>query len=221
MLCPNGYPEHLVSQTLSLRESWPRETLKAVLRGVQQDVEKEKNEDYFEVLHAPYVRGFSESLQRKLRKVQIGFVPKKRETLYTQLCKLKQKVNFEDCKDVVYSVPCVKCGLRYMGETGQHFNDRRKQHERDVRNKKSTSGLYMHSKRGEGHVANWEKVVYVEREKHWMARKVKEAILINAVNPTKKIEADGVLNLEKGYEVDPIWSGFNEDFRAMLEEKFK
>ena len=71
----NGYPEHLVSQTL--RESWPRETLKAVLRGVQQDVEKEKNEDYFEVLHAPYVRGFSESLQRKLRKVQIGFVPKK------------------------------------------------------------------------------------------------------------------------------------------------
>jgi hypothetical protein len=77
----NGYPEHLVSQTL--RESWPRETLKAVLRGVQQDVEKEKNEDYFEVLHAPYVRGFSESLQRKLRKVQIGFVPKKRETLHS------------------------------------------------------------------------------------------------------------------------------------------
>ena len=108
-----------------------------------------------------------------------------------------------------------------MGETGQHFNDRRKQHERDVRNKKSTSGLYMHSKRGAGHVANWEKVVYVEREKHWMARKVKEAILINTVNPTKKIEADGVLNLGKGYEVDPICSGFNEDFRAMLEEKFK
>ena len=77
----NGYPEHLVSKTL--RESWPRETLKAVLRGVQQDVEKEKNEDYFEVLHAPYVRGFSESLQRKLRKVQIGFVPKKRDTVHS------------------------------------------------------------------------------------------------------------------------------------------
>ena len=58
-------------------------------------------------------------------------------------------------------------------------------------------------------------------EKHWMARKVKEAILINAVNPMKKIEADGVLNLEKGCEVHPIWSGFNEDFRVMLEEKFK
>ena len=104
---------------------------------------------------------------------------------------------------------------------GQHFCDRRKQHRRDVNNKKSTSGLYMHSKRGEGYLPDWKKAVYVEREKHWMARKVKEAILINAVNPTKKIEADGVLNLEKGYEVDPIWSGFIRNFRAMLEEKFK
>ena len=66
----NGYPEHLVSQTL--RESWPCETLKAVLRGVQQDVEGENNESYFEVLHAPYVRGFSEGLQSKLTKFRLG-----------------------------------------------------------------------------------------------------------------------------------------------------
>jgi len=122
---------------------------------------------------------------------------------------------------VVYSVPCVKCGLRYLGKTGQHFCDRKKQHKRDVKNKKSISGLYMHSKTGEGHLENWEKVVYVEREKHWMARKVKEAILVNAVNPTKKIEAGGILNLEERYEVDPIWSDFNGDFRAMLGEKFR
>ena len=89
-----------------------------------------------------------------------------------------------------------------------------------MNNNKSFSGLYMHSKRGSGHLADWEKVVYVEREKHWTVRKVKEAVLINAVNPTKKIEAGGILNLEKGYEVDPIWSDFSGDFRAMLEEKF-
>ena len=80
----------------------------------------------------------------------------------------------------------------------------------------------MHFLRGVGGgLQDFPPAVYVEREKHWMARKVKEAILINAVNPTKKIEADGVLNLEKRYEVDPIWSGFNEDFRVMLEDKFK
>ena len=72
----NGYPEHLVV-TKTLNESWPRETLKAMLKGVQQDVQVENDKDFCEVLHAPYVKGFSEGLQRKLRKLQIGLVLKK------------------------------------------------------------------------------------------------------------------------------------------------
>ena len=64
-------------------------------------------------------------------------------------------------------------------------------------------------------------VAYAEREMHWMAIQAKEALPINAVNPTKKIEAGGILNLEQRYEVDVIWSGFNREFRAMLEEKTK
>ena len=130
----------------TIKESWAQETLKAALKGIQQDVEAEKNGDYCEVLHAPYVKGFSEGLQRKLRKVNIGFVPKRGETLYTGLCKLKQKVCFEDCKDVVSSVPCAECGLRCLGETGQHFCERRKQHERDIKNRKTTNGFYEHSR---------------------------------------------------------------------------
>ena len=74
-------------------------------------MEVENGKDYFEVLHAPYVKGFTEGLQRRLRKLNIGFVPKRRETIYTNLCKLKQKVEFEGCKDVIYSVPCKKCGV--------------------------------------------------------------------------------------------------------------
>ena len=107
------------------------ETLKAVLKGVQQDVEAENEKEYFEVLHAPYVKGFTEGLQRRLRRLNIGFVPKRRETLYTNLCKLKTKVDFNDCKDVVYSIPCKECGLRYIGETSQHFCDRVGQHQRE------------------------------------------------------------------------------------------
>ena len=82
MFIGNGYPEHLVTKTLN--ESWPRETLKAVLKGVQQDVEVENQKDFFEVLHALYVKGFSKGLQRKLRKLQIGLVPKKNKTQFIQ-----------------------------------------------------------------------------------------------------------------------------------------
>ena len=61
--------------------------------------------------------------------------------------------------------------------------------------------------------------MFVEREKHWRARKIKEAVLINAVNPTRDVRSGGIMNLEKGYEMDPIWSGFNEVFREMLNNK--
>ena len=53
--------------------------------------------------------------------MKIGFVAMNKETMYTNFCKLKQSVDFEECKDAVYSVPCMKCDLKYLGETGQHF----------------------------------------------------------------------------------------------------
>ena len=117
----NGYPEKLVLKTLE--ESWVKETLKAVLKGVGQQLEVENEKGYFEVLHVPYVRGFSEGLQRRLRRLQVGLVPKTGETIYSNLCKLKQKGDMQECKDVVYSVPCGECGVRYVGETGQHFSE--------------------------------------------------------------------------------------------------
>ena len=65
----------------TFKESWPRETLTAVLKGIQQEVEVENEKQYFEVLHVPYMKGFTEGLQRRLRRLNIGFVPKRRETL--------------------------------------------------------------------------------------------------------------------------------------------
>ena len=60
VLISNGYPNHLVLKTP--KESWPRETLKAVLKGVQQEVEVENEQKYFEILHASYVKGFTDGL---------------------------------------------------------------------------------------------------------------------------------------------------------------
>jgi len=213
----NGYPEHLVTKTLN--ESWPRETLKAVLKGVQQDVEVENQKDFFEVLHAPYVKGFSEGLQRKLRKLQIGLVPKKQDTMYSNLCKLKQKVDWVECKDVIYSVPCKKCGVRYIGETGQHFCQRTKQHQNDIKNKKTTNGFYAHLRKNKGHSINWDGAVFLDRERHWRRRKIKEALFINAQNSAKEVHHKKILNLEKGITLDPVWAEFNETFREIMSRK--
>ena len=65
----NGYPEKLVLQTLE--RSWAAETLKAVLVGVQQEVKTENEKEYHDVIHTPYIRGFSECLGRKLRRLRL------------------------------------------------------------------------------------------------------------------------------------------------------
>ena len=56
------------------------------------------------------------------------------------------------------------CDVRYLGETGQHFCERRKQHERDIRNKKMTNVFYGHSKGKVGHEPDWN--IVVAKEKH-------------------------------------------------------
>jgi len=85
----NGYPEKLVLKTM--KESWAKETLKAVLVGIEQEVEVITREKaFFEVLHAPYVKGFTEAwlgkynsekyrcifentIQRSLKKIQLKY----------------------------------------------------------------------------------------------------------------------------------------------------
>ena len=59
----------------------------------------------------------------------------------------------------------------------------------------------------------------LDREKNWRGRKIKEALFINSQNPTKMINHKKILNLEKGLDLDPIWSGFNEAFREMMSKK--
>ena len=58
----NGYPEKLVRETFE--RSWTTETLKAILKGVEQEVKTVNQKEFFDVLHAPYVKGFSEGLCR-------------------------------------------------------------------------------------------------------------------------------------------------------------
>jgi hypothetical protein len=162
------------------------------------------------------VKGFSEGLQRKL---QVGLVQKTWETLYSNLCKLKQRTEREEIKNVVYSVPCGDCGVRYIGETGQQFSERRSQHQRDVKNRKKTNGFYCHIRENKGHKINWDKALYLDYEKNWKRRKIKEAIYINAINPTTTMSKKEMLNLEKGYELDAVWSEFNEVHRQGIAKK--
>ena len=105
------------------------------------------------------MKGFSEGLQRKFRRFNVRYVPKKGETLYTHLCKLKQTVELENRKNVIYAVECETCGVQYVGET-QHCCDRRKEHQPDDKNKKTTNSISEHLKHNKDHEIHWEKIIF-------------------------------------------------------------
>ena len=111
---------------------------------------------------------------------------------------------------------CGECGVRYVGETGQHFTERRSQHKRDIAKGKTTNGFCNHVEENKGHKIEWEKVIFLDHEKHRKRRKIKEAIYINAINPTKVVDKKAIMNLEKGYDLDPMWSDFNQVHRQVL-----
>ena len=61
----------------------------------------------------------------------------------------------------------------------------------------------------------------MDKENNWKGRKIKEAIYINALNPSNKMDPKKVMNLEKGFELDPIWSEFNAEFRDLMRKKME
>ena len=81
--------------------------------------------------------------------------------------------------------------------------------------------MYAHLKENIGLKINWDGFVYLDSEKlkNGKRRKIKEAIYINAVNPAEAMRSNKILNLEKGYDLDPVWSGFNEESRNIIAKK--
>ena len=212
----NGYPLKLVMRTIE--DSWKTETKKTVMREMQQSFdEEEQKEEYFEVLHAPYIHGFTQRLQKKLKPFNIGFVHKKGDTIFQNVCHLKQKIMKDEKKNRIYSVPCQTCGKSYIGETGQQISRRIYQHQYDIHKKKATNGIFKHMEENPDHIISWENIAFVDQESNWSRRKINESIYINAMDPSQK--PTQIMNLEKGKEVNPCWNEFNSVIKKIVMKK--
>jgi hypothetical protein len=206
----NGYPTHLVEETI--KQSWSVEMIKAMKKQLG-DKQNKQEEDYLNVLHAPYIQGFSEKIQKELSKLDIGFVMKKGKTLQSELCKLKPKRRKEECKNVVYCIECKTCQKKYIGETGQQFLKRKYQHKQDVKNKVETNGIFQHCKNYKKHRIDWEKNMFIDREENGFRRKIKESVYINAWDPLEK--NGSLMNIEKGVKLNSCWNEFNAEIRKL------
>ena len=106
--------------------------------------------------------------------------------------------------------------MKYVGETGPQFRTRKQQHQRDVQNKIAINGIYNHLKHNRKHKIAWDDAVYIDREPHYMRRKIKESIYINALDASEKHTK--IMNLEKELKTNPCWNEFNSEVRKSLKQ---
>lgn len=221
----NGYPKKLVEKTLN--NSWKVELekqLKALLHMQNEEDKNEEQEDeksgYYDVLHVPYVAGFSEKLAKDLKHVNVGVTFQKGKTIFNSVCKLKPPKHSDERKNVIYCLGCNSCNQRYLGETQQFFPSRRYQHEYAIRCKQKTNGIAQHILKNKKHTIDWENRVFLDFEPHWRKRKIKEALFIDCLNPGVTMMPHTLMNLEKGIEIASCWKEFNPHIRKILSKKY-
>jgi len=78
----------------------------------------------------------------------------------------------------VYKFPCNSCPSTYIGETERNLPVRLSEHMRDIRNKKETSGPYIHLRNNPTHHFDVEDALLIDSEKRPQVRKFKEFLYI-------------------------------------------
>ena len=151
-------------------------------------------------LFIPYEKGISEQLKRVANKYGL-------EVIFRRSLSLKSMLQTNPFKSdstcgVVYKITC-SCCKKYVGETGRRIEERIKEHQADVNNKRSAekiTGLSQHLRKSR-HTPNWKEIEILARENNIVKRKFKQSV---AISQEKK---DNLLNKKEERKViSDIWS---------------
>ncbi|XP_071053515.1 uncharacterized protein [Onthophagus taurus] len=142
-----------------------------------------------------YVSGVTERIARHLKKndivVRYGTVSKIRNTLPIAKDKLTPLKGAG-----VYRLSC-SCGKVYVGQTGRNVECRIKEHERDVRLKKTQQSAVAEHCHAKGHRIDFEQTKVLARDNRYYQRLTREAIEIHRHKNN--------VNREDGWELSRTW----------------
>ena len=183
----NGYPEKLITKTIK----------RTLLSN-----SKSKNSENLETpkLFIPYEKGIAEQLKRVANRYGL-------EVIFTRSLSLKSNIPtnpFKSCSTcgVMYKVTC-SCYKKYIAETGKTIEERIKEHQADVNNKKSAQKITGLSQRlrESRHTPIWKEVEIIAKENNIVKRKFQEIV---AITQERK---ENLLNKKKYREdISDIWS---------------
>ena len=208
----NGYPREIVSKEIKDTEKkiLEEEHLKILNPEAFRQIKEQKQSEFREKINVtiPFVGEKKVGKLRRIAKkfgVNISF--EKTSTIQQRLIHLKEKVEKDNKKDVVYSIP-LSCGKIYIGETGQLWKERENQHKEAVSKcDENKSAIVEHfavceerCQKGPPNVL-WKDSKILAREKNPGERRARESLEIKIQE--KKC---GTVNRNSGQpELNSIW----------------
>ena len=118
----SGYPYHVINETM--RKKRVKDT-----NNEMEDQSPDDNKPPVCIL--PSIKGISEKIGRICRRGGVKVAFRGTDTLRSSLTKVKG-THKNSIKGDVYQIPCTDCDHVYIGETGQPFHLRLKEHRRAV-----------------------------------------------------------------------------------------
>ena len=152
------------------------------------------------IVSFPYVKGFSEQIQRICNQFGIRVAHRPVQTLRHLLVHPKDKQEKERISGVVYGIHCEgeNCNEFYVGETEQPLKKRMYQHRRNA-GEGVSSAVHNHLDES-GHIFQNENVDILCKESNWFERGVHEAIYIKALNPSLNKQGGARFKLSSAWE---------------------
>ena len=122
----------------------------------------------------PYAKGFSERIANVLRSFNIKVAHKPIRTISNILKKLKDKIEKEATRGIVYKIKCKDCDCVYIGQTSCAQKSRVKEHAKAIATLDENSLLAKHHML-HSHQIDLTSVEIVDRSSAWRQRLILEA----------------------------------------------
>lgn len=158
----------------------------------------------------PYIRDFSESFNRFLKKYNIKLIHKTGNTLKQNLTKVQDKTPINEKTGIIYSIPCKDCSSCYIGQSKRSLNERLYEHKYAFKNFDLQKTTTIEHSLDYNHKIGFEDSRVIAMEKSYKNREIKEAIHILTTEN---------YNRNSGYPLPEIFSAFINSQHSQLKCK--
>lgn len=180
-LITNHFPEKLINKIFKKRTQLYYNKNKKI----NQKTESTEPKTYIAV---PYIVGLSEKIKYILNKFNIVVCDKSFNLLNKFFTPLKSPIPIKKRSNVIYSIPCLSCPLKYIGMTTQYLENRINGHKYT---KNASTALHKHEDK-EKHEFDFSNTKILNKDSNYNKLVFKEMIHIkkdkNIVNDKKDIQ---------------------------------